>query len=295
MDQATVEERKHEGLPLEVRKVKFDWAGTPLHWVPDDPFSTHMINVLHLLLPAGERWFIDVVREAQPFVDDEGLRQVMKPFIGQEAWHANAHALVLDHLAQQGIDTEAYTGFLDHWFKHIMSAHPSWPRPLQRWWMRRRLAEVAAIEHYTAVLGRWVLENHGLDQAGADATMLSLLRWHGSEEIEHRSLVFDVHTAVGGRYSQKVTAMMFAGPMLLLFWVAGLRYLMRHDPTLDGANPRWRDWMRAARAGKVPGPALLLGAMPRYMRPGHHPSTEVSTDLGLDYLHHSGIVQALAS
>ena len=38
----------HEGHPRYRRMVRFDWSETPLHWVPDDPFSTHMINVLHL-------------------------------------------------------------------------------------------------------------------------------------------------------------------------------------------------------------------------------------------------------
>ena len=62
--------RVKDGYPAQRRMVRFDWTDTPLHWVPDDPFSTHMINVLHLLLPAGERWFINVVNEAAPLVDD---------------------------------------------------------------------------------------------------------------------------------------------------------------------------------------------------------------------------------
>lgn len=37
-------------VPLKARKVSFSWDDTPLHWVPGDPFSTHTINVLHLLL-----------------------------------------------------------------------------------------------------------------------------------------------------------------------------------------------------------------------------------------------------
>lgn len=47
-----------ERIPLKARKVSFSWEDTPLHWVPGDPFAAHTINVLHLLLPAGERWFV---------------------------------------------------------------------------------------------------------------------------------------------------------------------------------------------------------------------------------------------
>lgn len=46
-------ELHHEGHPRYRRMVRFDWSETPLHWVPDDPFATHMMNVLHLLLPEG--------------------------------------------------------------------------------------------------------------------------------------------------------------------------------------------------------------------------------------------------
>jgi uncharacterized protein len=44
----------HERLVLEARDVDFDWSTLPLHYVPGEPFTTHVLNVLHLLLPAGE-------------------------------------------------------------------------------------------------------------------------------------------------------------------------------------------------------------------------------------------------
>lgn len=51
--------------PLRPRRVSFDYGATPTHWVPGDPHTTHVINVLHLLLPAGggyvRRWATMVV------------------------------------------------------------------------------------------------------------------------------------------------------------------------------------------------------------------------------------------
>ena len=63
----------HDGHPMYRRMVRFDWSETPLHWVPNDPFVTHMINVLHLLLPEGERHFIKAVLEASSLVEDPEL------------------------------------------------------------------------------------------------------------------------------------------------------------------------------------------------------------------------------
>lgn len=273
-----------EGHPAERRMVRFDWSDTPLHWVPDDPFSTHLINVLHLLLPAGERWFIGVVNEATPFVTDPELLEAIKPFVQQESWHAWAHSVVLEQLADHGIDSEPFTSSLEKWFSKIGSPKPNWPEPLQRWWLHRRLADVAAIEHFTAVLGQWVIQNRGLDYAGADPVMLDLLRWHGSEEIEHRSLVYDVYQNVSGSYLLRALGMLFTAPALLAWWWHGLTYLMENDPTVR-RGPRWRDWFRAARQYRVPGPWMLMVTTPiRYMRPSHHPVREASTELAMQYL-----------
>lgn len=277
----------HDGYPAYRRKVRFDWSNTPLHWVPDDPFATHVMNVLHLLLPAGERWFIQVVNEAEPLVDDAELRAAIKPFIQQESWHAWAHQMVLEHLAEQGIDTKPYTEKLQKWLSTLGDQKPNWPRVLQRWWLYRRLADVAALEHFTAVLGQWVIQNRGLDYAGTDATMLDLLRWHGAEEIEHRSLVFDVYQNVCGSYPLRALSMLVTAPQFVFWWLAGVRFLMVHDPTID-ARPRWRDWLRAAREYKVPGPWKLIVTVPlRYLRPRHHPDHEASTQMAMDYLEHS--------
>lgn len=274
-----------EGHPINRRMVRFDWSGTPLHWVPEDPFSTHMINVLHLLLPAGERWFIEVVNEAAPLVeDDPELDAAIKPFIQQESWHAWAHTVVLEQLAALGIDSEPFVRKLDKWFAVVGSDKPKWPPGLRRWWLHRRLADVAAIEHFTAVLGQWVIQTRGLDFAGADPVMLDLLRWHGAEEVEHRALVFDVFENLSGSYPTRCLGMLFAGPALLVWWWKGVRYLMANDPTVD-RMPRWRDWLRAARQYRVPGPWTLLVATPtRYLRRSHHPVHEGSTELAEEYL-----------
>ena len=76
---------------LQARNVEFDWSDLPMHWIPGDPFSTHVLNVLHLLLPAGEEWFVETFKEALPLIEDEKLREDVVGFIGQEAMHPNAH------------------------------------------------------------------------------------------------------------------------------------------------------------------------------------------------------------
>ena len=82
--------------------MAFDWAKLPFHYVPNEPFATHVLNVLHLLLPAGEEFFVEVFKKTLPLIKDDQLR--LEGFIGQEAVHSQAHSKVLAHFAAQGID-----------------------------------------------------------------------------------------------------------------------------------------------------------------------------------------------
>jgi len=284
-----------EPAPIRARRVSFDWEATPLHWVPGDPQTTHTMNVLHLLLPAGERWFCRLFRQALDAVDDghEQLRQDVKGFIGQEAVHARAHSAVLEHLDAQGLDARPFTARIEALFDRLLGDHPlgdhAWLRPLSRSWMLARLAITAAIEHFTCVLGSWVIEDSAeLDRLDADPVMLDLLRWHGAEEVEHRSVAFDLFEHLShpaARYARRVVAMLGVFPVLVFLWVSGTRFLMRHDPEAPGgARPTVQAFVRAGRLGRLPSARALLRAVWVYLDPGFHPSTEARTEAALAYL-----------
>jgi uncharacterized protein len=281
-----------EPAAIRPRRVQFEWHDTPLHWIPGDPFATHLINVLHLLLPAGERWFVEVYREALPLVRDERLRADVRGFMGQEAIHARAHAAVLESLRSRGIETGPYTRKID-WLCERLLVSDAAPRLLRGPWLRFRLAGIAAVEHFTCVLGNWILDAEALDRAGADRVMMDLLRWHGAEEVEHRSVAFDLSRHLSGRlaYPARFAAMALVAPILGVLWYLGTRFLLRHDATLIGRRFGWRDFFRAVREGRAPGRELVR-AIPRYFRAGHHPRHEGSTERALAYLRTSPAASA---
>lgn len=273
-------------VPIRARRVRFDWIGTPLHWIPGDPQTSHCINVLHMLLPAGEKWFVEVYRQVLPGIADEQLRADVKGFIGQEATHSRAHAAVLEHLAAQGIDTSGYTRLIDWTFQRLLADRPlglPLPRFLHRPWLLHRLGIIAAVEHFTAVLGSWVLAAEALDAAEADPVMLDLLRWHGAEEVEHRAVAFELFRHEGGGYVQRIVGLAEVGPVLLWLWARGTFFLMRRDPTTPG-RPRLKEFVRAGRQGTLPSPRELLATLPRFVRPRYHPLEEGSTADAVAYL-----------
>jgi Predicted metal-dependent hydrolase len=73
-----------------------------------------------------------------------------------------------------------------------------------------RLWLIAAIEHYTAVLGDFSL-NCAWDDHGADPTMVDLFRWHGSEEVEHRNVAHDMAVYFHDSYDERSAQCVPAG------------------------------------------------------------------------------------
>ncbi|YCK42104.1 metal-dependent hydrolase [Actinomadura sp. ATCC 39365] len=269
---------------IKPRRVRFSWESTPLHWVPGDPTSTHALNALHLLLPAGERWFVHVFKQALPLIADEGLKERVKGFMGQEGTHAVAHQHVLDHLKEQGLDPAPYVDNVEWLFGRLLGDGTA-PPAARASWLRERLAMIAAIEHYTAVLGQWILDARPLDEAGADPVMMDLLRWHGAEEVEHREVAFDVFAHLDGGYARRVRTMALAGPLLVWLLHRGARFLMANDPLVAGRiTAKWTHVLHRSRQGRVPTLRCLALAAPRYLRPGFHPSQEGDLRQALDYI-----------
>ncbi|MBB5074590.1 metal-dependent hydrolase [Nonomuraea endophytica] len=269
---------------IKPRRVRFSWEETPLHWVPGDPFTTHLINVLHMLLPAGERWFVHVFKQALPYIRDPRLKAEVKGFMGQEGTHAVAHQRVLEHMKDQGLDPGPYVENIE-WIFERMLGDDTMPPIARTYWLKERVALIAAIEHYTAVLGQWILDARPLDDAGADAVMMDLLRWHGAEEVEHRSVAFDLFMHLDGSYARRTRTMMVTGPMIVLLLKRGAGFLMANDPILRGRlRAKWTHYFYRARQGRVPTLRSLALAVPQYLRPGFHPSQEGDLRQALDYI-----------
>ncbi|WP_372864992.1 metal-dependent hydrolase [Spongiibacter sp.] len=284
---------------LAQRKVQFDWSQTPLHWIPGDASASHLVNEINLILPAGEFWFCKVFNRARPLITDDKLSEDVKGFVGQEAMHARAHdSATVEYLQASGIETSGHIRRVQWLFDKPLGDSPwgvSLPEFLQRPWLVLRLGAIAAIEHFTCVMGKFALENSAWEAAGADANMVDLLRWHGAEEVEHRCVAFDLYRHLCRlpaplRYLLDMLLIMLVVPVMLFIWNSGAAYMMRQDPQLRSYHPSvwrpwiWREWRRAAAAGFIPSVGWLLWQALRYLRPGYHPTDEADTEPALLYL-----------
>jgi predicted metal-dependent hydrolase len=282
-------------VQIHARKVDFDVSGIPLEWIPGHPVASNMVSLLNVVLPVAERWFVTTYNEALPLVEDPKLAEDMRGFIGQEAVHADTHERMLhEWMIAGGCDPGPILVQMNHIFEKTLAPSSS-PDPKRRInQLCERLWLIAAIEHYTALLGDFAL-NCTWDDHNAAPTLVDLFRWHGSEEVEHRCVAQDVATYFHDSYPARIRAMTVAAFTMYTFFERGTWYLCRKDPALAGVSWRQMQRMRRqdSRLGLLPTYRELFGTNTlAYFRPGFHPDHMGSTAQAVAYLASSPVARA---
>ena len=219
--------------------MHFDLSDVPLEWIPAHPVASTMINLFNVVLPAAEHWFVETFNEALPLVKDPRLAEDIRGFIGQEATHAAAHDEVIrDFLVGNGVDPAPILEMVEYLFGKVLAPTTSTDPKRRLNNLCERLWLIAAIEHYTAVLGDFAL-NSTWDEHRADPTMVDLFRWHGSEEVEHRSVAHDVAVYFHDSYPDRIRAMTMAAAAIFAFFQRGTLVPVQIRPrqsTSDGGR-----------------------------------------------------------
>ncbi|WP_280487339.1 metal-dependent hydrolase [Nocardia farcinica] len=280
MGTAAYAEQAHAIHP---RDVAFDFSTVPMHYIPGEVMATHIINVMHLVLPEGERAMAAALAEALPLISDERLAEEVRGFIGQEAMHASSHEEARRQLERLGLEVGPMVELVAWLVDRVLGDHGLTGKAAHAW-LCERLALFAGMEHYTAVIGEWLLTNDVLEDKGMHPAMLDLIRWHGAEEVEHRSVVYDAYMHVDGSYARKARQALIASMGLLVLFIASGGYLFAKDP-----SPRKGRWWplqlaSASLRGVVPSFTTFFTEIPRYLRPGFHPSQLGPMDNALRYL-----------
>ncbi|WP_428343019.1 metal-dependent hydrolase [Mycobacterium sp.] len=281
-------------VQIQARKVRFDVTDVPLHWIPGHPVASNVIGLLNLILPAAERWFVATYNEALPLVKDPKLAEDMRGFIGQEGAHAEVHERLLhEFMEQRGIDPTLMLSQMEYVFTKVLSPSTSEDPKRRMNHLCDRLWFIAALEHYTAVMGDFAL-NCTWDDYGADSTMADVFRWHGSEEVEHRSVAHDVAVYFHDSYVDRIGAMVMAMIGIYSFFQRGASFLMKADPNVDiGWWKTQRLRARDSKLGLLPKYRKLFGSNTlAYFRPGFTPEQMGSTAQAVAYLARSPAARA---
>jgi predicted metal-dependent hydrolase len=207
-------------------------------------------------MPYIEPYFTKTVRSALPFLDDE-LRPTAEHFAAQEAQHQAEHrrfnAAVRAHAPR-------------------IARLERTMRRVYRWlWGTRslefNLAFTAASETIAYALARWMSDHLQLFTGGSDPTIGRMFIWHLAEEVEHKSVGYDVFEAVDGSRWRYLRAALLSISLVGIFVTTGTLIQLASQRRLR--NPL--TWFRLAgwaiSTGMEVLPTLALSALP-----SHHPS-----------------------
>lgn len=293
---------------LVARKVQFDFSNSSVHWIPNDPLSSHVVNGINLFLPAGEFWFCRVYNKVLPYVTDAKLKADVQGFIRQEAVHGRTHCKAQEFLTQNGYEIDTWMQKTNWLFEVILGEAPLGVKALQvkaleHSWLVLRVGLIAAIEHFTGAIGQWSLDNKTWDKA--DPAIADLFRWHLAEEVEHRSVAYDLfehlvpNKTVFYAYRQALMAIVY--PLFIYLLADAGRSLGKQDQ-----DKAVRDLMRknmlslllefqrtATRTENLPSLTFLSKATLRWLSPFFHPEHEGDTAQALAYLAKSPAVKVL--
>lgn len=241
---------------LPVRRARFAFGGNrPAVWHPALPELAMAANAVSLMMPHVEPY---VVRSVRTVIDelDPDLRARTGDYIRQEMQHQGQHRR----------------------FNTVMAESYGWVPRLERvmartfaWFTGRRsdqfnLAFAAGSEAVAYAGARWTDPRVADLFRGADPAAAALFLWHLAEEVEHKSVAFDVYRAVGGSRRVYVAGMLSAALVLAVFSFIGVfRMLVSERRILNPlAHLRLLQWTFSYAFE-------LLPTMAASALPGHHP------------------------
>lgn len=200
------------------RRVTFQFsAQAPRLWLRNSSIMTQLPNGTNLFLPAFESYMVQTIQSQLRTLHEPELRSQVSGLLGQEINHSRAHQQYNEVLRQQGYQFETYLKCV-HWLFN---------RLIPRLNLSLQLGIIAGFEHLTASISDVILQYQLL--ADADSTMRSLWEWHALEELEHKSVAFDVFQAVGGTYVMRVLGGLLGIAIIISLMTTGMLLLAVQD------------------------------------------------------------------
>jgi predicted metal-dependent hydrolase len=251
--------------PIVVRKdldFGLDQDDIPRYWLGGNPFRTRLFDAVQATFPDGERYFISSVRNFRDRITDSKLLQAVKDFTMQEGQHGQVHTKFNARLSRQGLNIEAFTRHT----KRMCEGR------LRDYSEEYNVALTAALEHFTAMMADlFFAEKDMLD--AADPRVRAMFAWHAIEEMEHKSVAYDVMQQVAGvGYFTRVAAMTHMTASFTLFTLVAPWFMLGMDGYSSAERLKlYREnlgWLAGPRKGVI---GRLLPMIASYYRPGFHP------------------------
>ncbi len=248
-------------VSIQPRNRRFDIASAlSRDWFDNNAFITAWHNSLSITFPLGEKFFIDSVRHFASQIEDEKLKAEIRGFCGQEGFHRREHELYNETLCNaRGYDLTLLEGRVARRLEFAR----------RRFDPMTQLAITVALEHITAVMAEFHLRNDSPFRGKPEKAMEELWHWHGAEELEHKSVAFDVYRAMNGTEAMRISALRRTTVLIIWRALTGMLHMFRKDGNLFSL----RVWAQGAKflLGRE---GLFRSVWPSYkqfFKPDFHP------------------------
>lgn len=263
---------------ITVKKVNFDLEKNfPDHWLNGNPLLTHLVNSFHLIFPDGERFFIRSVKANESFIQNEELKKRVKSFIAQEVLHGAEHKKFWNTLMDKGYDIDTFLD-ISQKFNYDL-AEPTVNRFIG---VDFSLSVTVALEHMTAILAKFVFEDlKELKDLDMPIEMKNMLLWHAAEEIEHKSVAFDVLKEANDSYALRAFGFLYAFATLSFFTLLGF-FIFLYQDWKKGGEIRFSHLVESfGYFGKLL--RFMAKEIPIYFRPDFHPDDLPNDHFAVDF------------
>ncbi len=256
-----------ENLHIINRKMDFDFNASlsnDRYWNDNNAVSSHFINALQDTFPEGERFFMDAAREGAEILRQKGLldqqlEQDLHAFLTQEASHSWLHSKWTQALIKTGYSR------LSDYGDHLHKVHLWLNRHMS---VKMRLSITSAAEHYTASIAYMLIHIKPGLITRSTSPFKDMLLYHAMEELEHKSVCFDLYQKLSGNYPLRLFGLLFATFDLSILIFTRFRYLMKKDGLWNTGH------RKLARQYLFSNKGLIRSMWPRiksYMRLSFHP------------------------
>ena len=243
--------------PVPIRQVRLAYPDDfRAAWQPLKPEFAAACNALSLGMPYSEPYVVASVRRVVDDLDDPELSKRVGSYLGQEREHYRQHRRLNDLLRAK----HPFLGRVEKWL--------GWSyRCLARRGSREfNVAFAAGFEAVAFASARWIDTHRRELFDGADPLPATLFLWHLAEEVEHKTVAFDVWEQVDGKRWRYAAAM--STSFLMLVWFIFLGTVVQLAATGRVFNPvawvRLIKWAISLAFEVIP--TMVITALP-----GHHP------------------------
>ena len=266
--------------PIPVRTMKFDVpAAADFHplYLAGNAALSYRHTAFGFYAALLEPLAVKSLRRVLPRIREERLREELDRFCRQEAQHYQRHIDFNNVVLAQG-----YPGLE----QQVEALRREMEALLSEGNDKRCVGYVEGFESYTTQFALRMIESGLYDHRRTHPAFGGLFKWHMLEEIEHRTVAYDVYEHLYGDYPYRVRMCWQAQGRMLRFMSECADLMSAHD------IPRYGERCRIGRKQRIQMAMFPVGMRLRSMLPGYTPRKQhVPESIAKLSAHYSALAQ----